>query len=84
MRILAFAIGSTLLAGLIFGFLPSFIAAHSNVAETLKEGGRASSARKGRGMARSAFVVMRRTVAADNTRTPSSSPPLSSIWQNRR
>ena len=31
-----------------------------------------------------ALVVIRRTVACDNTRTPSSSPPLSSIWQNRR
>ena len=63
MRILAFAVGSTLLAGLIFGFLPSFIAAHSSVAETLKEGGRASSAGKGRGMARSAFVVMQMCLA---------------------
>jgi putative ABC transport system permease protein len=63
MRILAFAVGSTLLAGLIFGFLPSFIWAHLGVAETLKEGGRASSAGKGRGVARSAFVVMQMCLA---------------------
>jgi len=63
MRILGFAAGSTLLAGLIFGFLPSFISAHSSVAETLKEGGRGSSAGKGRGMARSAFVVLQMCLA---------------------
>lgn len=63
MRILSFAAGSTLLAGLIFGFLPSFISAHSSVAETLKEGGRRSSAGKGRGMARSAFVVLQMCLA---------------------
>src|SRR5215467_475920 len=32
----------------------------------------------------SEFVVIWRTVAGERTRTPSSSPPLSSIWQNRR
>jgi len=63
MRILSFAAGSTLLAGLIFGFLPSFISAHASVAETLKEGGRGSSAGKGRGMARSAFVVLQMCLA---------------------
>ena len=62
-RILAFAVGSTLLAGLIFGFLPSFISAHSSVTETLKEGGRSSSAGKGRGRARSAFVVLQMCLA---------------------
>lgn len=63
MRILGFAAGSTLLAGMIFGFLPSFISAHPSVAETLKEGGRGSSAGKGRGIARSSFVVMQMCLA---------------------
>ena len=63
LRLLAFAVGSTLLAGLIFGFLPSFISAHASIAETLKEGGRGSSAGKGRGTARSAFVVLQMCLA---------------------
>jgi putative ABC transport system permease protein len=56
-RVLAFAAGSTLLAGLLFGFLPSYISAHSAISETLKEGGRGSSAGKRQRIARSAFVV---------------------------
>ena len=30
------------------------------------------------------FVVICRTVSGDRIRTPSSSPPFSSIWQKRR
>jgi putative ABC transport system permease protein len=56
-RVLAFAAGTTLLAGLLFGFLPSYICAHSGISETLKDGGRGSSAGKRRGLARAAFVV---------------------------
>ena len=56
-RVLGFAAGATLLAGLLFGFLPSYIAAHSGISATLKEGGRGSSAGKRRGFARAAFVV---------------------------
>ncbi|HLZ51103.1 MAG TPA: ABC transporter permease [Candidatus Acidoferrum sp.] len=56
-RVLSFAAGATLLAGLLFGFLPSYISAHSGISETLKEGGRGSSAGKQRRFARSAFVV---------------------------
>jgi putative ABC transport system permease protein len=55
--VLSFAFGATLLAGLLFGFLPSYISAHSQISATLKEGGRGSSAGKRRGFARSAFVV---------------------------
>jgi putative ABC transport system permease protein len=56
-RVLAFAAGATLLAGLLFGFLPSYISAHAGISETLKEGGRSSSAGKRRRIVRSAFVV---------------------------
>ncbi|HEY6267651.1 MAG TPA: ABC transporter permease [Candidatus Acidoferrum sp.] len=55
--VLSFAIAATLLAGLLFGFLPSYISAHSRIAETLKEGGRGSSAANRRAFARNAFVV---------------------------
>ena len=56
-KVLAFAAGSTIAAGLLFGFLPSFIASQSGTPETLKEGGRGTSAAQHRGYARSAFVV---------------------------
>jgi putative ABC transport system permease protein len=56
-RVLAFAAGSTLLAGLLFGVLPSYISSHSGISETLKDGGRGSSAGKQRGLARGAFVI---------------------------
>lgn len=62
-RVLAFAAGATLLGGLLFGFLPSYISAHSSISETLKEGGRSSSEGKRRGIARSAFVVMQMCLA---------------------
>ena len=55
-RILLFALGATLTAGLLFGFLPSYISAHSEISEVLKEGGRGASAQH-RGFARSAFVA---------------------------
>ena len=57
LRVLAFAVGATLLAGLLFGFLPSYISAHSRISETLKEGGRGSSSANRRAFARHAFVV---------------------------
>jgi putative ABC transport system permease protein len=56
-HVLGFAAGSTMLAGLLFGFLPSYISAHSRISETLKEGGRGSSSPRRRGIARNAFVV---------------------------
>jgi len=57
LRVLFFAVGATLLAGLLFGFLPSYISAHSRISETLKEGGRGSSSANRRAFARKAFVV---------------------------
>ena len=62
-RVLAFAVGATMLAGLLFGFLPSYISAHSDISETLKEGGRGSSAGRQRRMARSGFVVAQMCLA---------------------
>jgi putative ABC transport system permease protein len=63
LRLLAFAAGATLLAGLLFGFLPSYVSAHSQISQTLREGGRGSSAGKRRGFARSAFVVTQLSLA---------------------
>ena len=57
LRVLIFAVASTLLAGVLFGFLPSYISAHSRISETLKEGGRGSSSANRRAFARNAFVV---------------------------
>src|SRR5437773_2566274 len=57
LHVLTFALAATLLAGLLFGFLPSYISAHSRISETLKEGGRGSSSANRRAFARSAFVV---------------------------
>ena len=57
LRVLTFTVAATLLAGLLFGFLPSYISAHSRISETLKEGGRGSSSASRRSFARNAFVV---------------------------
>ena len=62
-RVLLFATGSILLAGLLFGFLPSYIAAHAGTAETLKEGGRGGSGVRRGSNARSAFVVAQISLA---------------------
>lgn len=62
-QVLAFAAAATLIAGLLFGFLPSYLAAYSGNAEALKEGGRGSSAGRHRMFARSAFVVVQMCLA---------------------
>jgi putative ABC transport system permease protein len=63
LRFLAFAAAATLLAGLLFGFLPSYVSAHSQISQTLREGGRGSSPGKRRRFARSAFVVAQLSLA---------------------
>jgi putative ABC transport system permease protein len=63
LRLLAFAAAATLLAGLLFGFLPSYVSAHSQISQTLREGGRGSSIGKRRRFARSAFVVAQLSLA---------------------
>jgi len=62
-RVLVFAIGVTLLAGILAGFLPSFIAARAEVASALPEGGRTSSAGRKSLAARSVFVVVEISLA---------------------
>jgi putative ABC transport system permease protein len=57
LRVLLFAVAATLLAGLLFGFLPSYISGRSRIAETLKEGSRGSSSASRRTFAHNAFVV---------------------------
>lgn len=62
-RVLLSALGSTVVAGLVFGFLPSYLAAQSGTSETLKEGGRGGSGARQRSYARSAFVVVQMCLA---------------------
>ena len=62
LRVLTFAVAATLLAGLLFGFLPSYLSAHSRISETLKTGGRGSSANR-RAFARNTFVVAQLALA---------------------
>jgi putative ABC transport system permease protein len=62
LRVLTFAVAATLLAGLLFGFLPSYLSAHSRISETLKQGGRGSSANR-RAFARNMFVVAQLALA---------------------
>ena len=57
-RVLAFAAGVTVLAGLAAGCLPSLISSHGAIATALPEGGRNSSAGRRGNAARSALVVM--------------------------
>lgn len=63
LRLMGFAAAATLLAGLLFGFLPSYVSAHSQISQTLREGGRGSSTGKRRRFARSAFVVAQLSLA---------------------
>jgi putative ABC transport system permease protein len=59
--VVAFAAGVAILTGLLFGFAPALQITRGAPAETLKEGGRASSA--GRHGVRSALVVLETTLA---------------------
>jgi putative ABC transport system permease protein len=63
LRVLAFAGGATLFAAFLFGFLPSYMSAHSRISETLKEGGRGASSGRHRRVLRSAFVVSQMALA---------------------
>jgi putative ABC transport system permease protein len=54
--VLLFALGITLVTGLLFGMMPALRSARNDAADTLKEGGKTSSTR-GLGRLRSALVV---------------------------
>jgi putative ABC transport system permease protein len=56
-RVLAFAAGATLLSGILFGILPSYAAAHSEISASLQEGGRSSSLNRRNRAIHSALVV---------------------------
>jgi putative ABC transport system permease protein len=61
-RVLVFAVGVTLVAGFLAGFLPSLMAARGEVASALSDGRRTSGSRQGLS-ARNAFVVMEISLA---------------------
>ena len=62
-RVLLFLAAATLLTGVAFGLAPALNAARRDAAESLKEGGRASSAGPGKLIARHAFVAGQVAVA---------------------
>jgi putative ABC transport system permease protein len=59
-RLLGFTIGLALLTACLFGVLPALQAAHSNMSEALKEGGRTTT---GRQLLRRAIVVAEMSIA---------------------
>ena len=56
-QVLAFALGATLIAGLLCGIAPALFSARRDPNEVLKEGGRGSSDGRGVGRLRAAFVI---------------------------
>jgi putative ABC transport system permease protein len=62
-RVLGFATAATFVAGLLFGFLPSYVATHSAIGESLKQSGRGMAGGKRGADTRSAFVVAQMALA---------------------
>ncbi|HEX7772906.1 MAG TPA: ABC transporter permease [Pyrinomonadaceae bacterium] len=62
-RVLGFALGVSVLTGLIFGLVPAWTASRGQAGDALKEGGRSSTAGSARQRLRSAFVVVELAVA---------------------
>ena len=56
-RVLVFTAGVTLFAGLLFGFLPSYVTAHTQIASALQESSRGTSAGSRSRAIRSVFVI---------------------------
>ncbi len=63
LRVLGFTFGLSLLTGIVFGLLPAWAAVRGGVSESLKEGGRSSTAGGARQRLRGAFVVVELAVA---------------------
>jgi putative ABC transport system permease protein len=62
-RVFAFTFGLSLLTGVIFGLLPAWTASRAGVSESLKEGGRSSTAGRAHQRVRSTFVVVELAIA---------------------
>jgi len=62
-RVIIFALGLTVLTGLLCGLIPAIAAARTGVNEALKEGGRTGSAGGGHARLRSALVISELAVA---------------------
>ena len=55
--VLLFALGISILSGLLFGTIPAFATTRTDLSETLKEGGRSASATRSQHRIRDAFVI---------------------------
>jgi putative ABC transport system permease protein len=62
-RLLAFAAAVSVLSGVLFGFVPSYLSARAAIAETLKEGARSATPGRGRRMLLRTFVVAQMALA---------------------
>ncbi|HEX3967442.1 MAG TPA: ABC transporter permease [Edaphobacter sp.] len=62
-QVVVFAVGVAVLTGIVCGLAPAFAAIHTNVNDTLKEGGRTGTAGGGHARLRSALVVAEIAVA---------------------
>jgi predicted permease len=62
-KVVGFALGLSVLTGLVCGLIPAFAAAHTGVNEVLKEGGRTGTAGGGHARLRSALVIAELAVA---------------------
>jgi len=63
LRVLTFSIIATFVAGLLFGFLPSYLSAHSHISQTLREAGRGTSSARRTAVIRNAFVIAQLSLA---------------------
>ena len=62
-RVLGFTFGLSLLTGIVFGLLPAWTASHRGANESLKEGGRSSTAGRAQQRLCSTFVVVELAIA---------------------
>ena len=62
-RVLLFSLGATLATGIIFGFAPAFIASRTDLNDSLREGGSASTADSGRRHLRNSLVISEMALA---------------------